>query len=486
MQTIYRELTTSKTGSLIPVLQSGKTLESSYNPERDAERKLEAIKTEEKIFLVLGFGSGILIQKLIEKIPDAKILCAEYSKEDIALLSRLPLFTSITEKISLFPKEELYSNLLEQYIPSLYGNLKIIEQTNYIGEIPGFSEYIKSQIEKALKDISKDYSVQAHFGKLWQHNILNNIKQLTKSGLNRGIKQKIDTDKICAVLGAGPTMDEKIPYLKANREKFFIIATDTAFLMSEKQGLHCDAVITLDAQNVSVTHFISKIPDNCLFLVDYSSSPSITNKLKNKTGNLQFFSTGHPLSVFLSDGKLLLLNSGSGTVTIAALDFAIKAVFKEIQVFGADFSYPQNKAYAKGTYLDALYNRNASKIKTSEQNYTHLLYRTELLEKDGVKTTEVLQGYKNSFESFLKSLKISFEKKQNVYVIKNSYENINKESFNNLTFNEKIFEKISSQNQNLKTALLPFAAFLQRTEPELNQEILFEKAESDLRRYLKI
>ena len=134
MQSIYKELITSKTGMVLPVLQSGKTLESTYNPERDAERKIISLNIHENFILVLGFGSGILITKLLENYPASKIFCVEYSEIDITFIKNIPGSEAIVNKINLFPKEKLYESLIQNYIPSLYGNLKIIEQTNYLSE----------------------------------------------------------------------------------------------------------------------------------------------------------------------------------------------------------------------------------------------------------------------------------------------------------------------------------------------------------------
>lgn len=488
MQSIYKELITSKTGIILPVLQSGKTLESTYNPERDAERKIQSLNISENFLLVLGFGSGILIRKLIEIFPDSKIFCVEFSKTDIDFLKKIPGNESLIEKIHIFSKEEIYNSLIQNYIPSLYGNLKIIEQTNYLSENQEYTEYLRSEIQRALSDISKDYSVQAHFGKLWQHNILNNYKGIINTESKTfNITYQNKVLKKCAVLAAGPTLDKKIPYLIQNRKDYFILATDTAFQAAEKSGITCDAVITLDAQNVSTTHFTRKLSNNTIFLVEYSSSPSIIKKIRKTTDNILFFTTGHPLTDFIANkNKSLHLNSGSGTVTIAALDFALKAGFKDIEIFGADFSFPYNKPYAKGTYLDTLYNNKACKINNSETVFSKLMFRTELKNVSGTKTTSVLEGYKESFERYLTDLKIPFEIKQNVYVIKNSYENISKEFSNSLLTKEKIAEKIKSENQNLKTALLPFTAFLQRTTSEKNLDLLHEQAENDFRRYLNL
>ena len=38
---------------------------------------------------------------------------------------------------------------------------------------------IKTDLSLALKKISADFSVQSHFGKIWQRNIINNLKQIS-------------------------------------------------------------------------------------------------------------------------------------------------------------------------------------------------------------------------------------------------------------------------------------------------------------------
>ena len=113
------------------------------------------------------------------------------------------------------------------------------------------------------------------------------------------------------------------------------------------------------------------------------------------------------------------VNSGAGTVTIAAVDFARKAGFKKIKVYGADFSYIFNKPYAKGTYLDALYRTEENRIFPAENSFVNLLYRTPVTKSkiavDSVQTeqikNEILESYRKTFLEWLNknSRNISYE-----------------------------------------------------------------------------
>lgn len=476
MQTYYKELIKSKTDIIIPKLHNGRTLESLYNPEQDAERKFQTIGSSinENIILVIGLGSGLFVKKIVENNPKAKILCTEFSEDDIKLLKEIPCVFELSGKIEIFPKEKLYETLLKEYVPALYGNLKILELPNYLSNCPEDNENIfQTEISRAINDISRDYSVQAHFGKLWHFNIINNFKRSSNQFFSLS-KEKLE--KKCIILGAGPGLEDAFSILKNQQNEYFVLATDTAFKAADSSKIKCDAVITLDAQNVSVSHFIVPINKETLFLVDYSSSPSIANKLLRKQNKPVFFSSGHPLSRFLSskESEENIINAGSGTVTIAALDFAIKAGFSDIEIYGADFSFPKNKPYAKGTYLDALYNKNSSKIFSSEKCYTRLMFRTELIERNGIKTTETLESYRTSLETYLneyvKKGIISWYKKQNVYVLRKSYENINKGFLNT----EKSGKQLNSRE--METACLPYIAFLRRKNPDLQYEELLQMA----------
>ena len=127
---IYKEFTAAKTGSLIPLFQSGRTMESRYNPQRDAESLCCSITEASSFFLVLGIGSGIFIKCLSLKFPEAKIIALELYEEDIDFLLQNEELKQLKENpnIILGSLGELENLLLQNYLPAKYGNLKIIEQ----------------------------------------------------------------------------------------------------------------------------------------------------------------------------------------------------------------------------------------------------------------------------------------------------------------------------------------------------------------------
>ena len=101
-----------------------------------------------------------------------------------------------------------------------------------------------------LKAISRDYSVQAHFGKIWMRNILLNL-----SSFSANPEIHCDTHRTAAVIAAGPSLDQTAGMLAAKRDSYYIISTDTAYGSLLRRGLTPDAVVSVDGQHISTTHF---------------------------------------------------------------------------------------------------------------------------------------------------------------------------------------------------------------------------------------
>ena len=475
-ESIYSKFIQAKDGSSIPLLKSGRTLESKYNPQKDADIIINSLEENYSFFIVVGIGSGILIKRLFETFS-CKIIGVELSNIDINFLKSNQATKEILENpdLLLANKDNLKQIIIDNYIPAKYGNIKILEQKNWLSENIAYKDELYTNIQKAINIIAADFSVQSHFGKIWTCNILNNIKTLTNH--SQKIPNSFDISKKALVIGAGPSLDEKINYIKENRNDLFIISTDTAFNSLLKYKIDSDLVVSLDAQNISYNHFInSKAVTNTSFAFDLCGNSSAAKHLIEKGFNSFFFISGHPLSSLFNyfvNNKLITLESGAGTVTLAALDFAIKANFQKIEIIAADFSYSNGKAYTKGSYLDNIYNKDSDKLKSSEKLFDSLLFRTELKEiKNKKYTTQILEAYKFSLIDFLNKKNISYKYENDIYYLKK--EIIEKETIKINPINQNIqyidfltFLK-SLKIEEIETALLPYISWLRNKQKNKN------------------
>ena len=426
-QSIYTQIIESRSGCKLPCFASGRTVDSRYDPNRDSLRICQAIKPETKFVIVTGIAGGFLIQAILQNRPDIFILAVEKSDKELEFLQQMEIVKELSrnEGVCFCTLETLKEKILELYVPSFYGNLEVVEQRGWTEENKELLPELQAQIQNTLGIISADFSVQSHFGKLWQHNIMSNLKLLSKATRPADIKNELN--KTAVILGAGPTLEQKIPELKNKRGEYYIIATDTAFSILCNNDLSPDCIVSLDGQNASARHFIHSKPAdlrNTIFLFDLTANPAAVRKALLQKCKIIFFVSGHPLSTYINkryQTGLLELFSGAGTVTISALDYAVKCGFSRILIYGADFAYVKGKSYARGTYLDSLYNTQSSRLIPLEKQFDRLLYRTPLIKLNpGFFTTSVLEAYRISLEKYLEEKNIGFTRQDDSYILQNS------------------------------------------------------------------
>jgi hypothetical protein len=141
-------------------------------------------------------------------------------------------------------------------------------------------------------------------------------------------------------------------------------------------------------------------PDIPLFL-DIASPPL----LSQFSAVPFFFSGGHPLAAYVSQQwrPLPLLDTSGGNVGYACLSLAESLGAQRITVYGADFSYPSGRVYAKGTYIYPFFERRQNRISPLESHISSFLYRSPFLppETEGgecMYETAALRFYRKRFE----------------------------------------------------------------------------------------
>lgn len=413
----YSEITTAKDGNKIPLCKNISSsqelsLHSKYNPIREAESFVANVDSTCLFFVILGLAGGYHVKKLIEKCQKAKILVIETSKTSIDFLMDIPAVKELSKNknIHITDIEHLGEKLLALYKPAIHGNLTILSLRQWETIFPSEAEICRSKINKTIKLLAADYSVQSHFGKIWQKNIFSNLSLAEKTKSFQDVKNNISlqTHKTAAIIAAGPSLDENIKKLRANRDDYFIIATDTAFSSLIKQGIQSDAVVSIDGQMISHQHYMEETSKSTLYVFDLCASSSAVRKVLQTTDNVIFAETGHPLAQYasMSTGKrnFMHLEAGSGTVTIAAANLAKTLSFTQIEFFGADFSYIGGKPYCRGTYLESQFHSKSTRFSSAEKLYSTIMYRTPVIKISENKiTTDILTAYKDSLADFMKN-----------------------------------------------------------------------------------
>lgn len=465
MNSSYTALENSKNGILIPV-KNRIYVCSKYDPVHEAEIFASQFEKKEKFFVVAGLCSGWHIEKLLNENFDRKIIIVENAAEDFDFLRQIPLCKKLSEdsRIIFSTPQSLFTDILSNYLPAIFGNLNFCFLRGWENAFLDKMPLIKTIVEKAIKTVKADFAVQSHFGKIWNKNIFENLKiaseQKNTSQTIENLKK--NNEKTAAIIAAGPTLDTTVEKLKKNPDKYFIISTDTAYSSLLRSKIVPDAVVSIDGQNISYAHFLHQAQKNkTVFAFDLCANSIPAKKISVQKSKILFFESGHPLSVLASrfnGTNFIHLNSGSGTVTIAATDLAFFLGFEKIEFFGADFAYLNGKPYAKGTYLDDIFYKKQNRLFTAEQSFCALMYRTELIPLGEKKfTTEVMESYRFSLETYLKNpgKSISVETKDFNFEIFNTF--LKKKL---LSLPENFTGELKNQ---ILYPLLPLMAFYEKT-----------------------
>jgi hypothetical protein len=302
--------------------------------------------------------------------------------------------------------EQIESFILEHYLPSFAGGIRALPlRPRTEGDTPRFNA-AAAAIQGTVGKVSADYSVQAYFGTRWFSNIIRNFPAAETQGSIASLLG-FDCEGIpeLAICAAGPSLDIQIDELAEKKQKgLFIIASDTSLPALLGRGLKPDAIVSIDCQHISYYHFIGvQCRDTPLFL-DIASPPPLSGFSTKHF----FMSGGHPLARYISQHwrPIPPLDTSGGNVAYSCLSLAESLGARRIHVYGADFSYPKGKVYARGTYVYPFFEKKQTRLESFETLFSAFLYRNPFIPpEDGVShngnryyETAPLRSYRKSFE----------------------------------------------------------------------------------------
>ncbi|MCL1813573.1 MAG: DUF115 domain-containing protein [Treponema sp.] len=479
---IYRFLH-ARSGEIIPAITDSNgaahPLHSTVDPRREAQRLISTL-TEEGCLLFLGLGGAFAAEAALEREASKKILIIEYDINGIAeLLSSkdyIKLFRDNRVRLLCNPSaEQLEAFILGNYIPAIDGGIRVIPLRVRTGTDSRF-DTAADTVKNTIDTVSRDYSVQAYFGKRWFSNIIRNLPFAEKQN---GIIKPIKKALICA---AGPSLEEQVSVLKKeitsnNNNKSFIIASDTSLPVLLHADIEPDAVISIDCQHISYQHFFRMIPKKTYLFLDLASPPPVASRTENRI----FFSGGHPLSLYISRSwrPLPVLDTSGANVTYAALSLAENLGAREITFYGADFSYPLGKTYARGTYIYPYFEKNQSRYLPLEAQHSVFLYRDSSLEK--IKKENDFWHYETTSLKFYRK---KVKEKEKAITENKSHElsllcsgKLYQGTCGFLKNYRESVEKLEAfdilQQDEISATLLPIAAYFRRLNPSYNSPELF-------------
>jgi hypothetical protein len=403
----------ARSGSPVPsILRDGKAfpLHSSFDPQKEARRLIESLPRH-GFYACYGIGAAYLLRELLACTAVTGVIAMDFG---IDLFSNLVSNVDVSDvlsdaRLSLLidpDAADIEACLLDRYLPFLSGPFSGLPLRSRVDlDRPRFEAAAES-VSRLLARVSDDYTVQSKFGKVWFRNAIGNLERAQE---DPAPIRRAERALVCA---AGPSLEDQTAQIaRLASAGAFLIATDTSLPFLMKRGLRPDAVVTLDCQLISYYHFMDGYPTGVPLVIDLASPPLISRI----ASPLHFFSSGHPFCRYVSAcwRPFPVLDTSGGNVTHAALSLAHALGAREVRLFGADFSYPRGKCYARGTYIYKYFEARASRVSPVESLFSEFLYRNAKLERDGTGAsfrylTKPLQSYRERLESFAGGLDLDF------------------------------------------------------------------------------
>ena len=394
----------SRSGNLVPVLRFQNrdyALHSLFDPVREGHRYSSKI-TGGGYVVVFGFGACYHISELLKRKDISGILIIE---KDMAILKsvlrEIDLSVVLSDpRISVLIDnsiEEIMEYLLSNYLPAVYGDFQTITLRSRVDSEKEYFNSVMESIRKVLGTLSDDYTVQTWFGKRW---FSNSVANLSLAGSSTAV---IPPQRRVSIAAAGPSLEMHLPLIEKSRDDSYLISTDTALSCLMKSDIIPDLVISIDCQQITYHHFMSGYPADVPLVMDLASPPA----LSRLTGQTIFFTSGHPFSLYAAGNwrKFPFIDTSGGNVTHAALSLADSLGASEIFIYGADYSYPEGKSYARGTYIYPYFYSRSGRTSPTENSFYSFLYRNSNISKTRTEygyryTTRPMLSYKERLEKY--------------------------------------------------------------------------------------
>jgi len=329
-------------------------------------------------------------------------------------------------------------------IRSLTGfNFKRIEM---IRGSAGFSLYedfyanLLHLLEEEMSCFWKNRITLIEMARLYSRNIFKWMRQISEDTKRFKILPKNSVEKPILVIGAGPSLDSSLSFIKENREQFFLLAVDVALPTLSSMEVEADAVVLLEGQYWIESAFLQSKYRKIPLFASITSNPHVFNILQSE---VFFYSIEFAPIAFLKNFTNTFPNiysfSPLASVGLLALQLALFIAKNGVPIFhtGLDFSYSQGFSHArssmhpqnitigcsrlKGLYCSSLFPLGCQKVKGKNDKFfwsTPILgsyaciYKREFLHYKNIfdigKTGLILRDYvlkEAEVEGFLKSLK---------------------------------------------------------------------------------
>lgn len=369
------EFRASKNNSLT-CSKDGFSLHSNYNPEAEANKFVNNIKTDfiPTNIIITGPCLPYLCDPLKSRFKNANIIAIQYTKDFSDYNSAWDkVFIVDSKKTALDFQEELFSHFgEEQLFSSLFLSWKPSENP-FQDEYSIAWEGIKLALDKSKSIIG----TISFFNKTWLFNSL----RFFKYSKNIFSLKKINHDII--ITASGPSLLNQIEFIKTHKNNFFVMALSSSVCVLLKNEIIPDAILSTDGGYYAKRHL--KILET---KKEYQNIPIIFPPEGKLSTNLLSKNPIIPLLYTDTFEKELLskleiefqFGSRNGTVSGTAVELALQLTNKNIYFAGLDLASSKGFSHTQPNALEEDDCLSDYKLKSTENRIVPSTFKNQSLE----------------------------------------------------------------------------------------------------------
>ncbi|MBN2643468.1 MAG: motility associated factor glycosyltransferase family protein [Victivallales bacterium] len=337
-------------------------LNSAGEPWSVTQRFIRRLEHEGKlnynsILIVIGFSGAELLVALAEKLgsegrifviePNPQIFAAMLFHCDLSGFDNIP-----ADKLGFGISEhfEYGWDSLGEWMSSI-----LIKQPSLV-VTPELLKLFGAQYRNVIQKINdmltlekRNIATSRMFARIWHHNAMRNFMFNLEEPAISYLKNAFAA-KTAIIIGAGPGLNELIPFVKEHQSDYVIICVGTALKCIVANGITPDFVIAVDGSPKVVPQFDTLIPEKSFFAGCLTVDQAILNKF---SGRMFVFETDllNGLRVWLKrEGITHDRLKTAGTVTVSAVALAVYIGCSHVILTGVELSFPENGVtHAQGT-----------------------------------------------------------------------------------------------------------------------------------------
>ncbi|NQZ56092.1 MAG: DUF115 domain-containing protein [Lentisphaeraceae bacterium] len=353
---------------------------------------------------LLGIPNLYIVSELIDKLPQGSTLIlldtsAKYLKK-LFSCSDLSILISDSIKIHLLCHED--PTALASAFHNIISNETCLSDATYITPAqartrPELGD-IQNSLNAKIRLSAMDRVTVASFADEWLQNCLINLPEISQSP---GIKVLFDQfkKKDALIICAGPSLNSSLEYIKEHQKKYLIIAVGTALKPCLNAGIRPHLTIALDSDPKVYRQFMNIEDAPGVLITSYTLFPGI---IQMYSSNILPFNSlvtkGFAAWLNNADCEHGFLNVG-GTVSLSALDCALRFGCENLFVFGLALSFPEDgTSHAKNSMYQG-------------QKISHGLVKVKGNRHDTVNTTKQFANYIEIMNSYFRDVSASFRGK---------------------------------------------------------------------------